>query len=96
MFILMFDIIAAMGRMRIKKKAVLTPFRATMAYRLMLVFAFILSFLFTIYEMVTALQAKNTVAFVIVLVAGVLSAIGLFYNLERARHIPMPERKRYR
>lgn len=96
MFISMFDIIAAMGRMRIKKKTEVMPLRETMAYRLLLVLGSILFFLFTLYEMVTALQANNTVAFVISLIGGVLSAISLFYNLERARHIPMPQRKRYR
>ena len=92
----MFDIIAAMGRMRIKKKDVTVPFRETLAYRLLLVLGSILIFLFTLYEMITALTAKNTVAFVIALVAGVLSAMSLFYNLERARHIPVPARKRHR
>lgn len=96
MFNMMFDIIAAMGRMRIKKKSEATPFRKTMAYRLLLSLASFAFFLFTIYEMVTALKAGNTVAFVIALVAGVLSAICLFFNLERARYIPIPERRRHR
>jgi prepilin signal peptidase PulO-like enzyme (type II secretory pathway) len=92
----MFDIIAAMGRMRIKKKGDAKPFRETMAYRLLLVLISILLFLYTLYEMVAALTVNNTTAFIIALVAGVLCAISLFYNLERARHIPMPERKRHR
>ena len=92
----MFDIIAAMGRMRIKKKADTKPFRATMAYRLLLVLGSALVFLFAIYEMWNAYIVNNTVAFIIALVAGVLSSLGIFFNLDRARRIPLPERKRYR
>ena len=92
----MFDIIAAMGRMRIKKKSELKPFRQTMAYRLLLVLASFLIFLYTIYEMVAAYRVSNTIAFVIAAIAGVLASIGIFYNLDRARYIPIPERKRYR
>jgi len=92
----MFDIIAAMGRMRIKKKTAVKPFRQTMAYRLLLVLASFLIFLYTIYEMVAAYRVSNTIAFVIAAIAGVLASIGIFYNLDRARYIPIPERKRYR
>jgi polyferredoxin len=92
----MFDIIAAMGRMRIKKKAEVKPFRQTMAYRLLLVLASFLIFLYTIYEMVSAYRVNNTIAFIIAAVAGVLASIGIFFNLDRARYIPIPERKRYR
>jgi uncharacterized membrane protein len=85
-----------MGRMRIKKKSEVKPFRQTMAYRLLLVIASFLIFLYTIYEMVAAYRVSNTIAFVIAAVAGVLASIGIFYNLDRARYIPIPERKRYR
>jgi nitrate reductase gamma subunit len=85
-----------MGRMRIKKKSELKPFRQTMAYRLLLVFGCFLIFLYTIYELVAAYRVNNTIAFIIAAVAGVLASIGIFYNLDRARYIPLPERKRYR
>jgi hypothetical protein len=85
-----------MGRMRIKKKGDFKPFRQTMAYRLLLVLTSILVFLYTIYRVVLSLVAKNTPAFVIALAAGVVCVICLFYNLERAMHMPIPERKRYR
>ena len=91
----MFDIIAAMGRMRIKKKADVKPFRETMAYRLLLVLTSILVVLFSMYEMITSYTVNNT-AFIIAMVGGILFTVFLFYNLERARHIPIPERKRYR
>ena len=91
----MFDIIAAMGRMRIKKKGDAKPFRETMAYRLLLVLASILIVLSSMFVMITYYSVNNTV-FGVALATGVLCTVCLFYNLERARHIPVPERKRYR
>ena len=84
-----------MGRMRIKKKGDVKPFRETMAYRLLLVLMSILVVLFSMFEMITWYSVNNT-AFVISIVAGVLFTVTLFYNLERARHIPMPDRRRHR
>jgi hypothetical protein len=84
-----------MGRMRIKKKGDVKPFRETMAYRLLLVLVSILVVLFSMFELITWYSVNNTV-FVIWMVAGVLFIVTLFYNLERARHIPMPERRRHR
>jgi len=91
-----FDIIAAMGRMRIKKKSVVQPFRETLAYRLLLAVGCFIFFVFTIYEMVSALRVNNTLAFVIAGIAGVLASIGIFYNLGRARDIGLPSPKRHR
>jgi polyferredoxin len=91
----MFDIIAAMGRMRIKKKGDAKPFRETMAYRLLLVLMSIVVVLVSMFAMITY-YADNKTAFIVAMVAGVLFTVTLFYNLERARHIPMPDRKRHR
>jgi hypothetical protein len=91
-----FDIIAAMGRMRIKKKTEVPPFRETLAYRLFLAVGSFIFFVFAIYQMVAALQVHNTVAFVISGIAGVLASIGIFYNLGRARDIGLPSPKRHR
>jgi hypothetical protein len=84
-----------MGRMRIKKKGDVKPFRETMAYRLLLVLVSILVVLFSMFEMITWYSVNNT-AFVISIAAAVLFTVTLFYNLERARHIPMPDRRRHR
>jgi membrane protein YdbS with pleckstrin-like domain len=91
----MFDIIAAMGRMRIKKKGDAKPFRDTMAYRLLLVLLSILVVVSSMFVMLTSYEANKT-TFFIAMAAGVLCVVSLFYNLERARHIPVPDRKRYR
>lgn len=79
-----------MGRMRIKKKSVVLPFRQTLAYRLLLAVGCFILFFFAIYQMVTALRVNNTLAFVIAGIAGVLSSIGIFYNLGKARDIGVP------
>jgi hypothetical protein len=96
MFRFGFDIIAAMGRMRIKKKTAVQPFRETLAYRLLLALACFMFFIFAIYEMVSSLRVNNTLAFVIAGVAGVLASIGIFFNLGRARDIGLPAPKRHR
>jgi hypothetical protein len=91
-----FDIIAAMGRMRIKKKSVVQPFRETLAYRLLLAVGSFIFFVFAVYEMISALRVNNTLAFVIAGVAGVLASIGIFYNLGRAKDIGVPAPRRHR
>jgi len=84
-----------MGRKRIKKKGDVKPFRETMAYRLLIVLVSILVVLFSMFGMITWYSVNNT-AFVISIVTAVLFTATLFYNLERARHIPMPPRRRHR
>jgi len=84
-----------MGRMRIKKKGEAKPFRETMAYRLLLVLLSILIVLSSMLVMIVS-YAENKTTFFIALAAAVVFSGSLFYNLERARHIPMPQRKRYR
>jgi len=91
----MFDIIAAMGRMRIKKKGDAKPFRQTMAYRLLLVLLSILIVVSSMFVMLTSYSVNKT-TFFIALGAGIFCTLSLFYNLERARHIPVPDRRRHR
>jgi len=85
-----------MGRMRIKKKGDAKPFRETAAYRLLLVLLSILLLLFTFYEIIHFWMLNNTVNLVIAIAAAALAFISLVYNLDRARKMPMPERKRHR
>ena len=79
-----------MGRMKIKKKGAVMPFRETMAYRMMLLTLSILGFVYTLYEMTVSLRANNTLAFIIAAVAGVAVAFAIFYNLGRLRHAKVP------
>jgi hypothetical protein len=79
-----------MGRIKIKKKEAVMPFRETLAYRMLLLTAGILFFLFTLYEMVASYQ--HTGAFIIAVIAGVLTSMTIFYNLDRLKTAKIPAR----
>ena len=81
-----------MGRIKIKKKEAVMPFRETLAYRMLLLTAAILFFVYTLYEMVMSLRAGNTLAFIIAAVAGVLTSIAIFFNLDRLKTAKIPAR----
>jgi hypothetical protein len=79
-----------MGRLKIKKKEAVMPFRQTMAYRMILLTLSILLFVWTLYEMVVSLMANNTLAFIIAAVMGILAAFTVFYNLDHLRDAKIP------
>jgi small-conductance mechanosensitive channel len=79
-----------MGRLKIKKKEAVMPFRQTMAYRMILLTLSILLFVWTLYEMTVSLMANNTVAFIIAVVMGILAAFTVFYNLDHLRDAKIP------
>ena len=81
-----------MGRLKIKKKDVVPPFRETLAYRMMLLTASIVVFIYLLYEMAVSLRANNTVAFIISAAAGVGMAFAIFYNLDHLRDAKVPAR----
>jgi hypothetical protein len=81
-----------MGRMRIKKKDVVTPFRETVAYRMMLLTLSILLCVYTIYETTVALAENNTLAFIIAAILAVGAAMVVFFNLERLSKARIPQR----
>ena len=79
-----------MGRLKIKKKGEVIPLRQTVAYRLMCLTISVLGFVYTVYEMVMALAANDTLAFVIAAVIGVAVAFMVFYNLDKLRYAKFP------
>jgi len=81
-----------MGRLRIKKKDVVTPFRETAAYRILLLTLAIIFCVYTIYETTIALAENNTLAFIIAAILAVGAAIVVFYNLERLSQARIPPR----
>jgi hypothetical protein len=81
-----------MGRLKIKKKDVVTPFRQTMAYRMMLLTLSIIFFVYTLYEAAVALAENNTLAFLIAVVIAVVGAILVFYNLDQLSKARIPAR----
>ena len=83
--------ITFMGRMRIKKKEVVIPFRETLAYRMILLAGSVIVFFIALYIMVGALQANTTVSFIVTGVIGVAAAFAIFYNLDHMRSARIPK-----
>jgi len=81
-----------MGRLRIKKKEAVIPFRETMAYRMLLLFGSVLVFIIALYVMIGALTANVTLSFVISAAIGVAAAFAIFYNLDHLRTAKVPAR----
>jgi len=80
-----------MGRMRIKKKESVIPFRETMAYRMMLAGGSLLVFIVAIYILVGAVTTNITLAIAFGII-GAAAAFGLFYNLDQLRYAKVPKR----
>jgi hypothetical protein len=82
-----------MGRMRIKKKEIVIPFRETIVYRLLLLIPSIIMFFVGIYQMMIGFQADNVVALVAFGAIALMAAISSFYNLDRMKYARVPPRK---
>jgi len=80
-----------MGRLKIKKKDVVIPFRQTLAFRFMLLAASIVLFIFLLYQMVTAWAVNNTLAFLISGIPAAACAFWIFYNLDHLRDAKIPQ-----
>jgi hypothetical protein len=80
-----------MGRLRIKKKEAVIPFRETLAYRMMLLAASVVAFLIALYIMVGALQAGITISFIASAVVAAAAAFAIFYNLDHLRDARIPK-----
>jgi hypothetical protein len=80
-----------MGRMRIKKKEAVIPFRETMAYRMMLAGGSLIVFMSALYILVGAFSTNTTMAITAGAV-GVAAAFGIFYNLDHLRYAKVPKR----
>jgi hypothetical protein len=79
-----------MGRMRIKKKDAVLPFRETMAYRLMLATGSLVLLLGTMYFLVQYIRSRNTIGLIISIAATVMAVTSLFYNLGEVRNAKVP------
>ena len=79
-----------MGRLRIKKKDAVLPFRQTMAYRLLLATASLVILMVTMYFLVSYFQSKNNVGIIASITATVMAVTALFYNLGELRNAKVP------
>ena len=80
-----------MGRMRIKKKEAVIPFRKTVAFRMILIGACLFVFLIALYVLIGAVSTSTTVAIAAGAVAAA-AAMALFFNLDRLREAKIPKR----
>jgi hypothetical protein len=80
-----------MGRMRIKKKDAVIPFRETLAYRMILAGASLIVFVVALYILVGSLSTNTTSAIASGAI-GVAAAFGIFYNLDHLREAKVPKR----
>jgi hypothetical protein len=79
-----------MGRLRIKKKDAVIPFRQTMAYRLLLATASLLLVMVTVYFVIRYVQARHQVGMIVSIAAAVMAVTALFYNLSEVRNAKVP------
>jgi ABC-type uncharacterized transport system permease subunit len=82
----MFDIIPAMGRLRVKKKEFVIPFRETLAYRLLLAASSVFLLLVTIYFLVKYAGSGNSAGLIVSVLSAVMAATAVFYNLGQVRN----------
>jgi len=79
------------GRLRIKKKEAVIPFRETLAYRMILLAGSVIVFLVTLYMTIGALQAGTTASAVASGVVGGAAAFAIFYNVDHIRDARIPK-----
>jgi hypothetical protein len=81
-----------MGRLRIKKKEAVLPFRETLAYRMLLATGSIVVFLVALYYTISALGTGNTIALVASAAVSIAAVIAVSYNLNHMRDVRIPQR----
>jgi hypothetical protein len=79
-----------MGRMRIKKKEAVIPFRETLAFRMILLSASVIVFIVALYFLAGAIRTSIPMA-VVSGVVGIGAAFAVFYNLDHLRDAKIPK-----
>ncbi len=79
-----------MGRLRIKKKDAVIPFRETMAYRLLLAGASLVVLMFAVYYLWHYAQSGNNIGLIVAVAGSVMAVTALFYNLGEVRNAKVP------
>ena len=80
-----------MGRMRIKKKEAVIPFRETVAFRMIIAGGWFVIFVAFLYILAGAFRTNITLAIVSGLVS-VAAAYGIIYNLDHMREAKVPKK----
>jgi len=79
-----------MGRLRIKKKDAVLPFRQTMAYRLLLAIGSLLIVMVTIFFVIRYIQSGNNIGMIVSIAVTVMGVTALLYNLGEVRNAKVP------
>lgn len=80
-----------MGRIRIKKKNRVLPFRETVAYRFIVIAAALILFVIALYEVIRTLQSGNTTGLVIAAIVAAASAFLGLHNFSRMQTAKIPK-----
>jgi hypothetical protein len=81
----MSDIIAAMGRMRIKKKSDFIPFPQTLAYRMILITFSILLFAYATYRAISSLYGDSVNAIMLSSALMLITGFAVYYNMSHLK-----------
>jgi hypothetical protein len=81
-----------MGRMKIKKKEAVIPFRETIAYRMILLTVSFALFVFTLYQMVVYYRAGDTLKFSLAGLFSAMAGVSVYFNLDQMRLAKIPPR----
>ena len=79
-----------MGRLRIKKKDAVLPFRQTMAYRLLLAIGSLLLVMVTVFFVIRYIQSGNNIGMMVSIAVTVMGVTALLYNLGEVRNAKVP------
>lgn len=81
-----------MGRLRIKKKENVIPFRDTLAYRLLLATGSVFAFLVTVFFLIKYTGSGNNIGLIASALSAVMAATAVLYNLGQVRNARVPAR----
>ena len=79
-----------MGRIRIKKKGQVLPFRETVAYRFIIVALAVLLFLIAAFQAIGAIGSNDTPRLIIAALAATAAALLGMYNFSRMQTAKIP------
>ena len=79
-----------MGRLRVKKKESVIPFRETLAYRLLLAAGSVFLFLVTVYFLMKYAGSGNNIGMIASALSAVMAGTAVFYNLGQVRNARVP------
>src|SRR5438105_3284703 len=79
------------GRLRIKKKEAVIPFRETLAYRMILLAGSVIVFLIALYITIGAFQTGITASSISSAIIAAGGAFAIFYNADHLRDARIPK-----